>query len=132
MKLQRLYRLAAVLILALVGACQSPMLANRAVVIYDRGRVEDAERVRHLLTKEGVLVDLQVRGPVPRKKSSIAVYNVRHHPQRPNEVGLLLKPVGTFDLLPFPGPNGETDIVVWLEDEGPAADGPTIDEPKPE
>jgi hypothetical protein len=99
------------------AACQSGVLANRAVVIYDRTRMGDAERTAKNLTGEGVFVDLQVRAPVPRSTSSIAVYDVARHPDRPQVVADLLAPVGKFELLPFPAQNGGTDIVVWLEEE---------------
>jgi len=124
MNLQRLVRLVAGLALALTCACQTTFLANHAVVIYDRGRIADAEQVRNLLIGEGVIVEMQVRGPVPRKQSSIAVYNVSNHPSRPDDVAALLGTVGTFDVLRFPGPNGPTDIVVWLEDDEPAVTEP--------
>lgn len=109
------------------AACQTGVLANRAVVVYDRTRMDDAEMAAKLLKTEGVLVELQVRAPVQRSMSSLAVYDVARFPDRPQQVADLLAPVGKLELLPFMAPNGETDIVVWLEEEG-SSDAPAVSE----
>jgi hypothetical protein len=105
--------------LLLATACQTHFLADNAVVIYDRNRIEDAEKTVRLLESHGVAVELQVRGPVPRKKSSIAVYDVSKHPDRPAEVEQVLAPVGKFEMIQFPEPKFGADIVIWLENESP-------------
>ena len=116
-----LVRVSALLLVAASAvACQTGPLADRAVVVYDRARTGDADSAARILRGEGVLVELQVRAPVPRSGSSIAVYDAVRFPDRPQIVADLLAPLGTFDLLPFPAGNNGTDIVVWLEGEGPA------------
>jgi len=113
-----------------LAGCQTTFLAERAVVIYDRSRMDDAQKTAQILSRQGVRVDLQVRGPLPRKESTIAVYDAFRNPDRAESVANLLAPIGTFNLLQFPEPNGQTDIVVWLE--VPAAEiQPDPQEPEP-
>lgn len=95
--------------------CKTTFLADRAVVIYDRSRMDDAQKVAQLLNGQGVRVELQVRGPIPLSGSRVSVYDVGRNRDRPQAVRELLSVVGDFEIIEYWHPDPAKDIVVWLE-----------------
>lgn len=122
------FRVVALLVLLLgsLAGCQLTPIAERAVVIYDRARMDDAQRVAQILANQGISVEMQVRGPLPLSRSKVTVYDAVRHPERLGTVLDWLAPIGSFEGLADPTRDPAKDIVVWLEavdtpiDETPA------------
>lgn len=102
----------------LPAACSNPgrpRAPERALVVYEPGRAEDATRMEELLRVGGFDAQSVAAGMAARTTSTVAVYGLRLDPGRLERVEALVAPFGELEILPFhtPGDSG-TAVVVWL------------------
>lgn len=117
---------AAVLALGLCAGCGSRPIRGeegppRAVVLAGAEQDAVSDRIARALNERGYDV-LRKSTSIARAHSSMAIYDVRNHPERVDELtGLLHEDLGfPIEVLPFPRhATGGNAVVIWLGPDTP-------------